>query len=79
MKDHGGRDVMRQWEAADAGCGRLAVGLKRQVEKMRSGELLHVTARDAGAPVDLPAWCRITGHTLILADHPDYVLRKKGN
>ncbi|NIL93625.1 MAG: sulfurtransferase TusA family protein [Woeseiaceae bacterium] len=65
------------WNAGDAACGALIVGLKRQLDKVASGQLLHVTALSAGAPVDLPAWCRVTGHTLVDADHPKYVLRKK--
>lgn len=77
MKVHRALDAMRHWHAADAGCGRLTMGLKRQVDQMQAGELLHVTASDAGARADLPAWCRITGHVLIFASHPDYVLRKK--
>jgi len=34
-------------------------------------------ALDAGAAADLPAWCRLTGHTLVAADHPTYVLKKR--
>ncbi len=65
------------WNAGDAVCGSLIVGLKRQVEALAAGQLLHVTAESAGALVDLPAWCRVTGHTLIEANHPAYVIRKK--
>jgi len=44
---------------------------------MQPGEALEVIARDPGAPTDLPAWCRMTGHTLVAAEHPRYVIRKK--
>lgn len=69
--------VARSWEAGEAGCGRLIVGLKAQVAQMQAGELLRVTARDTGAPADLPAWCRMTGHALVSAEHPVYVIKKK--
>ena len=67
----------RYWNAGDSGCGSLIVGLKRQFDRIGPGELLHVTASNAGAPADLPSWCRVTGHLLVEADHPTYVLRKK--
>ena len=65
------------WNAGDAGCGSLIAGLKREIDAIGAGDTLRVTARSAGAPADLPAWCRITGHKLIEAKHPVYVLRKK--
>jgi tRNA 2-thiouridine synthesizing protein A len=66
----------RHWNAGESGCGSLIVGLKRQLEQMKTGEMLRVTAHSAGAPADLPAWCRMTGHSLIEANHPDYVVEK---
>ena len=65
-----------QWDAGESGCGQLIVGLRRQLELLHSGASLEVTARDAGAPTDLPAWCRMTGHTLVSAMHPVYVIQK---
>ena len=65
-----------QWDAGETGCGQLIVGLRRQLESLRCGASLEVIARDAGAPADLPAWCRITGHTLVSATHPVYVIQK---
>jgi len=65
-----------QWNAGEFGCGRLIVGLRRHVEPLRCGDLLEVIALDAGAPADLPAWCRMTGNTLISATHPIYLIRK---
>ena len=66
-----------QWDAGETGCGQLIVGLRRQLEPLHCGASLEVNARDAGAPADLPAWCRMTGHTLISAAHPVYVIQKK--
>ncbi len=65
-----------QWDAGETGCGQLIVGLRDQLEALRCGALLKVIARDAGAPADLPAWCRMTGHTLVSAAHPVYVIRE---
>lgn len=72
-------EIARHWLAGESGCGSLILGLKKQLGQVRPGELLQVTAANAGARADLPAWCRVTGHSLVIADHPVYVLRKKGN
>lgn len=67
----------QRWDAGDTGCGQLVFELRRRVAAMKPGETLEVIVRDAGAPVDLPAWCRMTGHTLVSANHPVYVIRRK--
>ncbi len=70
-------DTEHHWDAGEAGCGQLAVGLKRAVAPLAPGEVLRVTAHGAGAAADIPAWCRVTGHELIAECAPEYVLRKK--
>lgn len=77
MMDRDALKIARHWEAGETGCGALIVGLKREIEQIRAGELLKVMALDAGASADLPAWCRMTEHTLVAASHPKYVLKKK--
>jgi tRNA 2-thiouridine synthesizing protein A len=72
-------EIARHWDAGEAGCGVLIVGLKREIQRIRAGELLRVTAPGAGAAADVAAWCRLTGHTLVRADHPTYVLEKKSD
>ena len=69
--------VSERWDAGETGCGQLVVELRRRLDRMRPGERLEVVARDAGAPTDLPAWCRMTGHVLVSADHPVYVIERK--
>jgi tRNA 2-thiouridine synthesizing protein A len=44
---------------------------------MTPGDELELVARDPGASKDLPAWCRMTGHTLVSAEHPVYVIRRR--
>jgi len=66
-----------RWDAGDLGCGQLVFGLKERLARLEPGQTLEVVARDAGAPVDLPAWCRTTGHTLLSGEHPVYVIRRK--
>jgi tRNA 2-thiouridine synthesizing protein A len=38
---------------------------------------LRVRATDPAAPLDLPAWCRLTRHALVAADHPHYTIRRR--
>ena len=66
-----------EWNAGDLGCGELVLELSMRLSVMRSGQVLRLIARDPGAPQDLPAWCRMTGHTLVSQQHPVYLIRRK--
>jgi tRNA 2-thiouridine synthesizing protein A len=66
-----------EWDAGEMGCGELVLELRLRLKPMRPGQILRLTARDPGAPEDLPAWCRLTGHHLVSAEHPIYWIRRK--
>ena len=63
------------WDAGEMGCSRLLVELRARLAALSPGDTLEVVARGPGAPVDVPAWCRMTGHVLVSAEHPVYVIR----
>ena len=65
------------WDAGDMGCGELIVLLRGRVNALRPGGVLRLVARDPGAVEDLPAWCRLTGHALVSAEHPSYVIERR--
>jgi len=65
------------WDAGDLACGDLVLKLRARMEALRPGQVLRLVALDSGAPADLPAWCRLTGHTLLAAEHPVYLIRRK--
>jgi tRNA 2-thiouridine synthesizing protein A len=65
------------WDAGDLACGDLLVQLRLRVDAMEPGRVLRLVALDSGAVADLPAWCRLTGHALLAAEHPVYLIRKK--
>jgi tRNA 2-thiouridine synthesizing protein A len=44
---------------------------------MSEGQVLRLIARDPGAPADIPAWCRMTGHTLLREEHPVYYIKRE--
>ena len=66
-----------RWDAGDMGCGQLVLELHLRIKKMDAGDKIEVVANDPGAPIDLPAWCRMTGHRLVSADHPTYVIERR--
>ncbi|PYN14304.1 MAG: sulfurtransferase TusA family protein [Candidatus Rokuibacteriota bacterium] len=68
-----------EWNAGELGCGELVLELRLRLEAMAPGQVLKLTALDPGAPADLPAWCRMTGHTLVNRQHPVYLIRRKEN
>jgi tRNA 2-thiouridine synthesizing protein A len=66
-----------EWDAGDMGCGELVLELRFRVRALSPGQVFRLVARDPGAREDLPAWCRLTGHGLVLAEHPVYWIRRK--
>lgn len=66
-----------EWDAGDLGCGELVLELRLRLRAMAPGSILRLTARDPGAPEDLPAWCGMTGHTLLEVRHPDYWIKRR--
>ena len=54
----------------------LILELRSRMAALGPGQTLRIVARDPGAPADLPAWCRLTGHALVSADHPVYLVEK---
>ena len=65
------------WDAGDMGCGELIADLRRRFRDLPPGQRFYLIAQDPGAKEDLPAWCRMTGHTLIAAEHPHYTFQRK--
>jgi TusA-related sulfurtransferase len=47
---------------------------------MQPGEMLEVVAYSAGAPADIPAWCRMTRNPLVAVERtkPTHFFIRKG-
>ncbi|MFF8601366.1 sulfurtransferase TusA family protein [Streptomyces sp. NPDC015232] len=43
-------------------CVTLLLRLRKEIEGAPPGTVVHVVATDPAAPLDLPAWCHMTGH-----------------
>jgi tRNA 2-thiouridine synthesizing protein A len=65
------------WNAGDLGCGELVIELRRRIRILQPRQTIHLIANDPGAIEDIPAWCRLTGHTLKQAAHPHYLIERK--
>ncbi|GAB6904153.1 sulfurtransferase TusA family protein [Kineosporia succinea] len=46
-------------------CVRLLIKLRGVVAEADPGTLVHVLTTDPAAPIDLPSWCHLTGHTYL--------------
>ena len=77
MTDFNEDDIADSWDAGDMGCGDLVLELRLRLNSLEPGEIFKLYARDPGAREDLPAWCRLTGHTLLCAEHPNYWIKRK--
>lgn len=67
------------WDAGDLGCGELVIELRRRMNCLSPRQSFHLIATDDGAVEDIPAWCRLTGHKLRHAQHPNYLIDRKDN
>ena len=76
-------DYPRHWEfdevfdSIDLGCGDFIIDLRAVMGDLEPGTTLMVASADAGAPVEIPAWCRLTGHVLLDTNPPFYLLQKR--
>ena len=65
------------YDAGDLGCayGPLQ-GIAQVIRHLSPGQTLEVRATDASVAIDLPAWCRLTGHQLVTQQADRYLIRR---
>ena len=56
---------VRQLDARGLNCPLPILQAKKSIDKLKSGEVLRVTATDPGSVKDFEAFCKQTGNTLI--------------
>lgn len=71
------READCSWDAGEMGCGEVLIELRFRMSELAAGQIFKLTTRDAGAPEEMPAWCRMTGHKLVEMEHPVYWIEKK--
>ncbi|TDD64635.1 sulfurtransferase TusA family protein, partial [Actinomadura darangshiensis] len=52
-------------DGGDRSCVRLLLELREHIADLAPGSVIHLIASDPAAPIDLPAWCHLTGHTYL--------------
>lgn len=65
------------YDSVDRGCGDFIIDLRGVMRELDPGAVLMIASRDAGAPIEIPAWCRLTGHRLLDAQPPFYLVQKR--
>ena len=51
-------------DARNSLCPMPVIKTQNKVAELQDGDILEVTCTDPGALNDVPAWCRINGHTI---------------
>jgi tRNA 2-thiouridine synthesizing protein A len=49
-------------DGGDRTCAALLIDLCSHLTRLAPGTVIHLIARDPAAPLDLAAWCHLTGH-----------------
>lgn len=52
-------------DGGDMGCGELLMRVAREVRELPPDSLVRLRTLDGGAPVEIPIWCRLTGHQFL--------------
>lgn len=52
-------------------CPLPVIRVQNKVKTLADGDTLKVTCTDPGALHDIPAWCRINGHSVVATEKGD--------
>ena len=57
-------------------CPLPVIRTQDKVKTMKTGDVLEVVCTDPGVMQDIPAWCRINGHTVLekRSDEMEYTI-----
>ncbi|MGB7346842.1 MAG: hypothetical protein WBD20_21650 [Pirellulaceae bacterium] len=71
------RSISDHFDGGETGCGELLLDLLLFMRKQPTNAIVEVRALDPGAPLEIPAWCRMTKHVLLSSAHPLYKIQKQ--
>ena len=66
-----------EWDAGHMGCGEVLIQLRLRFRPLQTGQLFRLISHDIAAPLEIPAWCRVTNRQLRRAEHPEYWIEQK--
>jgi tRNA 2-thiouridine synthesizing protein A len=55
------------FDGGDLACGELLLRLLGWLRPVPAGSMIRIIATDFAAPIDIPAWCHLTGHRFVEA------------
>lgn len=58
-------DIMVELDARRLLCPMPVIKLQNCINQQTTGTRVEITCTDPGAMNDIPAWCRINGHSII--------------
>ena len=58
-------------------CGVILMELHLRFMALNPRQVFKLIARSPGAPMEMPAWCRLTGHRLLEASPPFFLIEKR--
>ncbi|WP_308911313.1 sulfurtransferase TusA family protein [Pseudokordiimonas caeni] len=62
---------MKELDTRGLKCPMPVLRLRRALDDLKPGERLHLTASDPVTAKDIPAFCTIAGHRLLMAEVKD--------
>lgn len=67
-------------DAGEASCADLLIRMVRTIRPLPPGTVVEVVAYSTSARHDIPAWCRMTGNTLVHVrpGHPAHFFISRG-
>ena len=66
-----------EFDGGEETCGRVIINLHTYVRGMPPGTRIVLISEDPAAPVEFPAWCRMTKNALLDMAHPYYLVELK--
>ncbi|MDR3640863.1 MAG: hypothetical protein P4L39_06025 [Humidesulfovibrio sp.] len=70
-------DFDDEFDGGEETCGRVIINLYTYLKQVAPGTRVLLISRDAAAPIEFPAWCRMTGNALLEEAHPFYLIEYK--
>jgi len=70
-------DFDDEFDGGEETCGRVIINLYAYLKSIEPGSRILLISKDPAAPVEFPAWCRMTRNPLIEKAHPFYLIEYK--
>ena len=66
---------METLDASRLLCPMPVIKTQNKIKSLKTGDHLEVLCTDPGTVHDIPAWCRINGHTVVSVDEGKFEIK----